>query len=1829
MATTTSDDVLDSKLVTDEQLEPLALELGIPEEKIPRNKPSLRSLISGVLLARMLAPAPAPAPRASSSSSTATVDTTALLQQQVAQQQLLLSALATQLADAHTSAQEQSAALLAFLKAPQAQPLQPQPPQDQAALSLAQTLQTLLSNEHVAPSHVAPSNKFPPRADVAFSGSTDVDVQAWVDSLRHLKVVFPGLADKKGAAALIVSALSGNALAWYQTLTADRKATLEEDGDALAKAIQDYFGPPQALASSARLETLHLPLGGDEVAFIAGFRRDVQRAKPGPLVALQALKRGISHLPDFVCLAVAESVQLEAVDSEESLDKALAVLQAKISTLRGSAKWSAPGKIAAVASPPASSSSSRPFRNPWPDTSKPPKTECPACAAAGSPGQMHWRKFCPGPANKPGDSVNKSEKKTNFALGNCTNETTTVASKDSVSSSSSSSSPTSSAPAPVPHSVNSAHPASGGVPFTHSVIVVGHSVQALFDTGAGRSCISEDVVHRLGLPRHRLDVHLVGADRQPLAVAGCSTTVLKIGSVSFEWPFVIVRNLNFDVILGTDALPALGANFDCAHGTLTIKSTDRVGNIIATETLLFPKNMVNAFSGQPAPAHAAQSPPASLTPSPAAPSSDATCVPRRAPLKFNYLMLARDFTVPARSETYVPVRTVLPVDLLDQSDPVYTVPVVDTRHKGVRFEATHGVVNPAQLHNGQSIPYRVVNASLSSITIPKGYRLLCTDRLLSEDELLALSPAVIAALSTPSAGPTSESSMPDPSEAHPSTWTNEERETAIAAAVPDDHPHRDELRPFLRRVYGAFGTSPTKVPTADVPGHTIPTSADRPVRSHPRRMNPARADVLQAQVDQLLADDIIEHSSSPWSSEAVLIRKTDGKWRFCVDYRALNAVTIGDVYALPRIDDILDRLGGKLYFSTLDLQSGYWQIPMSPADAVKTDFHGPRGLYQFKRMPFGLKNAPASFQRAMDLVLAGLVGVSCWVYLDDIIIASSSFEQHLVDLEAVLTRLQSAGFTVKLSKCTFAQPSLHFLGHVISKDGVRADPRKTQALHDMPAPKNVFELRSFLGGAGYFRRFIKGYGQIASPLTRLLKADVPFIWSEECRLAFDTIKQALVAPPILAYPNWSKEFILYTDASKAGLGIALSQLDDNGHEHVVLYDSRTLTAEEKGYGVSDMEGAAVIWALKKHRVYLLGQHFTLVTDHSALKATLKTSKEDTLSSRQLRWAALAQEYDFSIVYRKGSLHGNVDMLSRLPQPDQPTAETIAAVTRGQNRASAPTPAPAAPPPVMATPPTPAPSTSTTLAIPTTVTPAPPASPPAVFNSAFLWPADSTVLATAQLEDPWCAQFIRYLTSQTVPRTSADAAALAAAASDFHMHDGLLYHGIDSSDRTAALLAVPLRLRAEFLQCLHDDPTAGHQGTERTLAWARSRFFWPSLRDDVTTYCRSCTSCQQRNNRTVAQSGQLEPITSSTPSEISGMDILTSLPVTTSGNRHIFVKTDYFTKYVELFALSDLEARSIAAKLQKSALLFGPPKRIISDLGSQFTSHVVSAFRALYGIKHTPTTAYHQQANGLTERFNATMCKMLTHYVNDKQSDWDLHLDAVASAYNASVHSSTGVSPFKLLFGRDPVLPVDRVLPAPVPGPKSVRLYQQQLHATLKSAHALAAKHLTKAQETQKTYYDAHHRDVTYDIGDTVSLFNPATPVGLSSKLIGHWSLPHTVIARNGQNYDIKDEGDNVQQVHVQRLRPAFQRPPDLHPPGSIPPASQEDEEEPLDDDEFKVDKIIDRRLNGNAYEYLVRWSGYGSDDDTWERDAQFSPFVRKLARALDRKLDNARDVRQP
>jgi transposase InsO family protein len=1351
-------------------------------------------------------------------------------------------------------------------------------------------------------------------------------------------------------------------------------------------------------------------------------------------------------------------------------------------------------------------------------------------------------------------------------------------------------------------------------------------VNALFDTGASHSLINAARAHQLALPISSWSQSLVGVNRQPLRVVGRCTTSITIDTITLSWTFVIVDGLSFDMILGADALHALGARIDCAQHTIALHSVGRNDTVLSTSTLRSPAPTINTLttgSGTPPPDAGGRPTPLAGTASSTGP---------RTPI--NWLVTAAEFTMPARSQAHVPVRTGASLDLQNHTVPLYARPHVDTRYRALAVESSHGVIAAHQLHHGASIAYRVLNPTNQDITIPKGYRLLAVDPLLSDTDLLSLDRHTVAALAPGYETAPHETPVPE-SEPHPATWSAAHRDDMIKSAIPDDHPHRDTLRPFLARVYGAFGTGSPHLPAANTIGHKITTTSDRPLRSQPRRLNPTREGILQEQIDSMLAAEVIEPSSSPWASEAVLIRKPDGSWRFCVDYRRLNSVTVGDVYALPRIDAILDRLGGHALFSTLDLQQGYWQIHMDPTDAAKTAFHGPRGLYQFKRMPFGLKNAPASFQRAMDLVLAGLVGVHCWVYIDDIIVASPSLEQHLRDLEVVLSRLQSAGFTVKLPKCTFAQTSLHFLGHVISRDGVQADHAKTEAIRAMPAPSDVPQLRAFLGGAGYFRRFIRDFGKIVAPLNQLLKPDHPFVWSTSCQQAFDTVKSALGSPPILAYPDWSRKFIVHTDASKSGLGLMLAQRDGNGVERAVLFDSRTLKNEERNYGISELEMAAVIWAFKKLRVYLLGKPFTLVTDHSAIKPILKTSKEDTLTSRLTRWALLAQEFDFDVVYRKGILHGNVDMLSRLPlSEDSSTSASstaVAAVTRSHTRTNTQAaPPPSVPPPAPALPLTNPPSPPR----PVETRPAPPAPAPAVpdaasdptFSSIALWPNNTVDIATAQLEDPWCSQLIRFLTDGTVPRTSADASALTRHATDFHLHEGILYRGSDATDRTAARLAVPLRLRAEVLRCLHDDPTAGHQGVDRTLAWARDRYFWPSLSADVTLYCQSCTSCAQRNRPTTAPPGQLEPITSSMPWELVGIDLLTSLPTTTTGHQHILVLTDHFSKFVQLYALPNMEAKTIADKLLALSLLFGPPARLISDRGTQFLSHLVTAFRAIFQIQHSPTTAYHQQANGQTERFNATVTKMLTHFVNDDHTDWDLYLDAVASAYNASKHASTGVSPYKTLFGRDPILPVDRLLSALTIGPKSVRDYQHRLHDTLGRIHRLVQQHLATAHAAQERDYNARHRPVEYNVGDTVALHTPVTPVGLSHKLIGHWTLPHTVINRSGQNYTIVDTNKTERLVHVQRLKPAIARPKDLQPntTTSTPTTTAPEEEAPLADGEYMVDKLVDRRLaaSGKSYEYRVRWVGFGPDDDTWEPLKNLYPAVKKMARTLDHLLDN-------
>ena len=391
----------------------------------------------------------------------------------------------------------------------------------------------------------------------------------------------------------------------------------------------------------------------------------------------------------------------------------------------------------------------------------------------------------------------------------------------------------------------------------------------------------------------------------------------------------------------------------------------------------------------------------------------------------------------------------------------------------------------------------------------------------------------------------------------------------------------------------------------------------------------------------MLDAGVIPKSTSPWSFPVVIIPKKNGSKRFCVDYRRLNKETIQDPFSLPRIDDILDRLAGSKVFSTLDLKSGYWQVKLSQDAIPKTAFSTPDGHYEFLVCPFGLKNAPAEFSRLMHQVLGGLSYVQ--IYLDDITVHSATIEDHLNHLQETFKRLKHAKLKINDKKCTWFSSKISILGHVVSRNGIEMDKAKIIAVQSMKQPRNVKQVQTFLGLAGYYRRFIRDFAKAAQPLYGLLKKDTVFYFDDKCVSAFEVLKQKMVAEPILRPPDFHRPFTLHTDASGIGLGAVLAQRDDNKQEYVVCYASRILKGPESHYTITELECLAVVWAVKNFRAYLHGTTFQIVTDHVALN-WLMTLKDP--ATRLVRWAVYLQSYDFTILHRQVRIHNNADALSR-------------------------------------------------------------------------------------------------------------------------------------------------------------------------------------------------------------------------------------------------------------------------------------------------------------------------------------------------------------------------------------------------------------------------------------------------------------------------------------------------------------------------------------------------------------------------------------------------------
>ena len=462
-------------------------------------------------------------------------------------------------------------------------------------------------------------------------------------------------------------------------------------------------------------------------------------------------------------------------------------------------------------------------------------------------------------------------------------------------------------------------------------------------------------------------------------------------------------------------------------------------------------------------------------------------------------------------------------------------------------------------------------------------------------------------------------------------------------------PDRKHLEKMLSEQHEIFGEITTPISNIE---HQINTGTHKPISNPPYRISPARKIQLKAEIDDMLEKGIIEEKHSPWAFPVVMVPKKDGQIRVCVDYRKLNAITIPDRYPLPRMDDLLHAAKSTPYMSTLDLRSGYWQIKVAEEDRLKTAFITPFGSYVFKRMPFGLRNAPATFQRLIDKFRNGLPQILILAYLDDIIICSENFSTHLNDLQTVFERLKQFGFKLNRDKCRFCCSEIKYLGHILTPDGFKVDPEKTDAILLRPSPKNQKQVLSFLQTCSWYRRFIPNFADISKPLSNLTKKNVIWKWGIDEQNAFDKLKKLLTTSPILQQVKDDIPLILKTDASSYAIGAVLLQ-GENEMEHPVEFASRLLLPAERNYSTTEREALAVVWAVEKFRGYIEGSEVKILTDHQPLK-WLMSLKSPT--GRLARWALQLQPYNIEIGYNPGRNNAVADTLSRPPCPDNDHTE---------------------------------------------------------------------------------------------------------------------------------------------------------------------------------------------------------------------------------------------------------------------------------------------------------------------------------------------------------------------------------------------------------------------------------------------------------------------------------------------------------------------------------------------------------------------------------------------
>ena len=1275
-------------------------------------------------------------------------------------------------------------------------------------------------------------------------------------------------------------------------------------------------------------------------------------------------------------------------------------------------------------------------------------------------------------------------------------------------------------------------------------------VLSVLDTGCGpnliaKAALSDETLKKLNTERQ--NAKLVDANGRPLNLLGTIRLSIQIGTYRTSISFTVVRKLSADVILGCDFLDQHTQSIGTVSKTLILKDDSRV--VIHRR----PAGSIEIDDQPNQPSKA-----------------------KRRRISVRKVRVARGITLPPQSETIILARC-------DDAGSFYLQPDNTLFEKyrallsngfavlqtNVSFKAV--VANfsdkPVRLHKNQILGYAIPQHGSEVYTIEANKLITVAD------------PKPIG--TTEHTEDSQEGSMKDDTSA-----------TAPQSIEDLDLSHldedvRDRIREMLRKHQAMWdGTlGEIKAPPIRI---SVQEGA-RPVNTHPYRAGPQARLLEDKEVNRMLEAEVIEPAQSEWASPVVLVDKKDGTTRFCVDYRKLNSVTVKDTYPLPRMDECLDSLGDATIFSALDCNSGYWQLPIAHEDRDKTTFTCHAGTYRFTRMPFGLCNAPAAFQRTVDILLMRYKWKTCLVYLDDIIIFSKSVDEHIDHVDEVLQTLREAGLTLKLKKCNFFVSSVNYLGHTIKPGRLEVANRNQEAIQQAKPPETKTQVRSFVGMCNVYRRFVPNFATVAAPLVELTKKEYPDKLpklNEEQLRSFEKLKQMLLQPPVLRLPKEGLPYSVDTDASNSQIGCALFQTHDDKKRYPIGYWSRTLSNAERNYSVSEKECLAVVWALTILRPYLERTRFEVHTDHQPL-VWLLSLPDNITNARLMRWRLRLSEFDFKPVYKKGTSNNIADALSRLQTPGETPfyeSEDIPCFLV-QEEAS------------------PYIEDDTwdhpcyhALAIETDEP---------IYESITI-----DELVREQSKDEFCLAKREELTANWY--------------SPFKEDDSGLLIRVSNLDG-AHQIVIPLTLRNRLLHLAHYPKQAGHPGGRKMFYTLRKYYYWPSMSIDVYNTVKQCEACAKESIRLRKIAAKLKLFPATFPLESVALDYVGPLPRTYRGHTHLLVITDRYTKLTRTVPLKNPSAKETArAFCTHWAFVYGPPVTLLSDNGGHFVAKFFQDVCLTMGVKNLYTTAYHPRTNGQTERFNRTIVSALRHYVNEDNRDWDDYTDILCYSYNTQAHRATGHTPFELVLSRPPKPLIMSSLPT-LQG-QSARDLKSRFIAVLRNLFQGADATLQQHQQSYKEHFDASVRQrklppigsyvyVRLHVVDKRSQ-ETSTQVK-SNKLKYRVHGPYEVINTSAETHTVTILKDGLEDtVSLDHVVPS----PRI---SAIRHATDEQTPQPEGTNHnltrYVFDKIVNHGLdpdNENIMMYKVRWHGYSAQHDTWQyaTDLPYNTVVRYCKR---------------